>query len=101
MLCEQKDIFENFHSEFCIQRLMLGIEINLEQQICEEIKEFAGPDSMETVVTLLKDAKEYRVHYEKMNVIVLTKKLSKILNPYPQIKQEYIPKEFPQVLNGM
>lgn len=95
MLCGQKDVFEAHHSKLCIERLLIRFEVNLELELCNIIKTSAGPDSMEITSSLLKEANEYKINYESIQVIVMTKKIAGVLKFQPQISQEYIPKELP------
>ena len=101
MLCEQKDVFESFHSKLCVERLLLDTEISRETELCNEIKEFAGPDSMEMTAALLREGQEYRIVYDKMQVVVMTSRLVRILKLNSTTTQEYIPKELPLVFENM
>ncbi|OMJ73116.1 hypothetical protein SteCoe_28261 [Stentor coeruleus] len=96
MLCEQKDAFEKFYSELCIERLLKGSKIAIEQGVCSKIQASVGPDSMYSTALLLKNTMEHNFLCPKMNVIVTNAKIVSLFSPFSQIIIDYIPKELPQ-----
>ena len=99
-LCEQKDRFENEYCQFCLERLLNGTDFMKEEKIIKDIKDFTGPDNMEFAFSLIKDAKDYKIPHNIMNVVVITNKLAKVLNLYA-IKEDYTPKKLFGGLDGI
>lgn len=98
MLCGQKDAFEKNYSELCIERLLKGSQIALEQKMCSKIQASVGPDSMHSTSLLLKNTMEHSFSCPKMNIIVTNTKIVSLFSPFSQIVLDYIPKELPQSL---
>jgi hypothetical protein len=101
MLCEQKDIFERIYCGLCLDRLLVQKDLSIEEGVVREIKEFSGPDSMDFPGKLIRDAKEYNIDDDKLNVIVITNKIHTVLGPYKQISQGYLPRVLPVELETM
>jgi hypothetical protein len=101
ILCSEKDIFESFHLELCIQRTLLAADDAVEKQLCEKIQEKAGPEALKSVFSILKSKKEYQVYYEKMNVLIVSQKFMKNSQFSMKNSLEFDVNRFPEPLLRM
>ena len=100
VLCEQKDVFEKCHLELCLQRLLVRRQVGVEVRLAEIIRENAGPEALEPVVSLLKSTVDYEVPYDKMNVLIISQNHLK-LSGFPQASLQLDQAAFPAPLNAL